>query len=455
MTLIFKKFIFYISIFLYILTLIIWFFYDENILGYQFLYKLNIFNLKFYFGLDGLSLFFFYLTSFLVSLCLLLFFNNLNSNTYYSMFCLLGLEVLILLVFISIDFILFYLFFEIILIPFFILIGIRSVRKRRVLASYYLFFYTIIGSFAMLIGIVYLYLLYGTSNIIILSHLTKNIDEELYLFILFFFSFSIKIPMFPFHSWLPEAHVEAPTEGSVILAGIILKIGVYGIIRFLFNICNNVLNDLSFIVCLIASMSVLYCSFSTLIQTDLKRIIAYSSIAHMNIAILGLFSLNIEGFIGCMLIMIGHGFISSGLSFLIGFIYLRTHSKLLKYYSGLVFKMPILTFFLFLFVLGNVSLPLTSNFIGELLILLSIYITKNFILLIVFFFGVFLCTLYTFIMFNKVVFGLPNINMLNISDITLNELCILIPIIFHIFWIGIYPLSWIDIIYPTGYIFLN
>jgi len=371
------------------------------------------------------------------------------------MFCLLGLEILILLVFSVLDFILFYIFFEIILIPFFILIGIRSIRKRRILASYYLFFYTLIGSFAMLIGIVYLYLLYGTSNIVILSLINKNIDEELYLFLLFFFSFSIKVPMFPFHSWLPEAHVEAPTEGSVILAGIILKIGVYGIIRFLFNVCSTVLYDLSFIVCLMASMSILYCSFSTLIQTDLKRIIAYSSIAHMNIALLGLFSLNLEGFLGCMLVMIGHGFISSGLFFIIGFIYLRTHSKLIKYYSGLIFKMPILTFFFFILILGNVSLPLTSNFVGELLILLGIYIGKNFILLLTFFLGVFLCTLYTFVMFNKVVFGLPNINLINIKDINLSELSIIIPIIFHIFWLGIYPISWIDIIYPFGYIFLN
>jgi proton-translocating NADH-quinone oxidoreductase chain M len=442
-----KNMVFIFSSFLYILILYCWLCYDLSIFGYQFLFSIKYFDLYFYFGLDGLSFFFLYLTAFLIPLCMLLFYENNEYNVYYNIYSLLGLEILLLLVFLTIDFILFYIFFEIILIPFFLLIGIRSKRKRKIWAAYLLFFYTLLGSLAMLFVIVYLYFLYGTSNILLLNFTYKNIEDELLICGLLLFSFAIKVPMLPFHIWLPEAHVEAPTEGSVLLAGVILKIGVYGVLRFVFGICNMVIMDFEYIITFIASISIIYCSFSTLIQSDLKRIVAYSSIAHMNMCMLGIFSFNLEGLMGSLIVSIGHGFVSAGLFFLIGSLYKRGHSKLIKYYSGLIYQIPLLSIFFFIFILGNVSLPLTSNFIGELLILYSIYVNTNILSLIACIIGMFLCTVYSFLMFNKTVFGLPNHNTSQfINDLTLFEICIFIPIIFHVFWVGIYPLSWIDIL---------
>jgi NADH-quinone oxidoreductase subunit M len=438
-----------LSLLLYILVLIFWLIYDVNFFGYQFLYTIKYFDLYFYFGIDSLSLLFIYLTAFLIPLCMLILYENNNNNSIYNLCSLLGLEILLFLVFLSIDFILFYIFFEIILIPFFILIGIRSIRKRKVWASYLLFFYTLLGSFAMLLVIIYLYILYGTTNILLLSLVNKELNDELIICSLLLFSFAIKIPMLPFHIWLPEAHVEAPTEGSVLLAGIILKIGLYGIIRFIFTICNNVIFDFTNIITFFASISIIYCSFSTLIQNDLKRIVAYSSIAHMNVAILGLFSFNIEGLTGSLLVSLGHGYVSGGLFFFIGFLYNRGHSKLIKYYSGLVSQIPVLSFFFFILILGNVSLPLTSNFVGELLILYGIYSNMSILSLISCCIGIFLCTVYSFSMFNKIIFGLPNININNnFNDIKYFELAIFIPIIFHIFWLGLYPITFIDMYIP-------
>lgn len=450
-----KDVVLFISLFLYILVLMLWLFYDNSILYYQWLFNIKIYNLYFYFGIDGISLFFIYLISFLIPLCLLSLYNN-KKNSTITFLSLLGLELLLMFVFISLDFLLFYLFFEIILIPFFILIGIRGYRKRRIFASYLLFFYTFVGSLLMILSIIILYVLNETTNILILSFLFRSYTDNLILCVLLLISFAIKIPIIPFHIWLPEAHVEASTEGSVLLAGIILKIGFYGIIRFVYPICADVLYIFAPIISILAGLSILYRSYSTLIQIDLKRVIAYSSIAHMNICILGLFSFNVHAITGVFIILIGHAFIPGGLFFVIGFLYNRYNTKLLKYYTGLSMHMPIFTYFFIILILGNISFPGTSNFLGELLILVGLYKVNLLSSIYNVMIGIFICTLYSILMCNRILFGLPNNkSILVYKDLNLLEILILLPIIYHIFWIGLFPLSWLDIIhYNIYYLFL-
>ena len=331
-----------------------WLLFDPYQCSYQYIINLNYFNINLSLGVDGISLFFIYLTSFIIPLCMVFTFKSrlhFFSNINYYLATLLSIEILLLFVFMVMDIFLFYIFFEAILIPFFMYIGICGYRARRIHAAYLLFFYTIFGSFSMLIGIFLIYLSTGTTDLLLLSNFQFNESREKIIWILFFISFAIKVPMFPFHIWLPEAHVEASTEGSVILAGILLKLGTYGILRFLFLLFPCASFYYSPLVIVLSLLSIFYTSITTLRQIDIKRVIAYSSISHMNMCILGLFSFDINAVVGSILLMIGHGLVSSGLFFLIGMLYDRYKTKLIKYYSGLLQTMPVFSFFfLFLFV---------------------------------------------------------------------------------------------------------
>jgi proton-translocating NADH-quinone oxidoreductase chain M len=332
--------------------------------------------------------------------------------------------------------------FEIILIPFFILIGISSYRKRRIHASYLFFFYTLIGSFLMLVAIFSIYSYTGTSNIEVLLNNKYSFYRENIVWLTFFISFAIKIPMFPFHIWLPEAHVEAPTEGSVLLAGVLLKLGSYGFLRFLMPLFPNSTYYFSPLVILVSCLGIFYTSFVTLKQIDIKRIIAYSSVSHMNVCILGLFSFHSLGIAGSIHLMIAHGLVSGGLFFLVGMLYNRYHTKLLKYYSGLVYTMPLFSFFLFVFIVGNISFPLTSNFIGEFLIIVGLFLSFNYYALIFTVIGVFICTIYSLWLYNKLVFMIPKYKYIKYTnDLSFLECSLLSIILFFVFWLGVYPYS--------------
>ena len=367
--------------------------------------------------------------------------KNKSEIKMYQSFLFLTLFLLVF-VFSSLDILVFYIMFEIILIPFFVLIGISSYRKRRVHASYLFFFYTLVGSFLMLVAILSLYSFTGTTSVEVLLNNEYSFLRENIIWFTFFISFAIKIPMFPFHIWLPEAHVEAPTEGSVLLAGVLLKLGSYGFLRFLMPLFPNSTYYNSSLVILISCLGIFYTSFVTLKQIDIKRIIAYSSISHMNVCVLGLFTFNSVGIAGSIHLMIAHGLVSGGLFFLIGMLYGRYHTKLLKYYSGLIYTMPLFAFFFFIYTISNISFPLTSNFIGEYLILTGLLISFNYYALFFSIIGIFICTIYSLWLYNKLVFMLPRYQYIKYhNDLSLLEVSLLTTLLFFIFWIGIYPYS--------------
>jgi proton-translocating NADH-quinone oxidoreductase chain M len=328
-----------------------------------------------------------------------------------------------------------------------LLIGIVGYNKRKIHASFLLFFYTFIGSLLMLLGIINLYIEIGSFQNIFFFYNKSTLSSSSYLWWCFFFSFAIKIPVFPFHLWLPEAHVESPTEGSVILAGILLKLGTYGICRFLFFLFPYLSYYYSSLVIVLCSLGIIYTSFMALRQIDLKKIIAYSSVGHMNFCTIGLFSFNLYSLHGSIFMMIGHGVISSALFFLIGMIYQRYHTKLLYHYSGISYSMPFYYFFFFFFMFSNISFPMTVNFISEFLILIGIFLSKFYIPFIFCLFGLFLGVLYNLYMFNKIFFGLPKkfSTFFNI-DLSIEEFILCIFLFFFNLLLGIYPsifLNWL------------
>jgi NADH-quinone oxidoreductase subunit M len=410
-------------------------YYFSNVVTYS--VGSELMNFKFSFGLDGISLFFFILTSLLIFLCILFIWNETRFKEYALN--LLLIEFLLLLVFSVLDVFLFYVFFEAILIPMFVLIGIWGSRERKIRAVYLLFFYTLFGSLLMLIGLLYIYSITGTLNLEYLLTWPFTFEEQCWLWLAFFLSFASKIPMFPFHIWLPEAHVEAPTVGSVLLAGILLKLGVYGFLRFSLSLFPEASLYFSPFVYLLSVLGVIYASLSAIRQTDLKRIIAYSSVAHMNLVTLGIFSFNTIGIEGSILQSISHGFVSGAMFLLVGILYDRYHSRFLYYYGGLVHMMPVYAVFLLIFTMANIALPGTSSFVGEFLLLLGIYKT-NILSSIIGALGVILCGAYSLWLYNRIIFGnLKTTSITMFKDINLREFIILLPLLILVLFMGVYP----------------
>jgi proton-translocating NADH-quinone oxidoreductase chain M len=418
-------------------------YYFSNVVTYSLSSPLT--NFTFSFGLDGISLFFFILTSLLIFLCVLFIWNDIRFKEYALN--LLLIELLLLLVFSVLDIFLFYVFFEAILIPMFVLIGIWGSRERKIRAVYLLFFYTLFGSLLMLIGLLYIYSITGSLNLEYLLAWPFTFEEQCWLWLAFFLSFASKIPMFPFHIWLPEAHVEAPTVGSVLLAGILLKLGVYGFLRFSLSLFPEASLYFSPFVYLLSVLGVIYASLSAIRQTDLKRIIAYSSVAHMNLVTLGIFSFNTIGIEGSILQSISHGFVSGAMFLLIGILYDRYHSRFLYYYGGLVHMMPVYSVFLLIFTMANIALPGTSSFVGEFLLLVGIYKT-NIVSCIIGALGVILCGAYSLWLYNRIIFGNLKITSITMfKDIDYREFMILLPLLILVLFMGIYPSFFSDYIH--------
>jgi NADH-quinone oxidoreductase subunit M len=432
----------FITLLTFFSSIYMWVLFDNFESHFQFFYNVSWIvntNIGLTLGIDGISLLFVVLTTFLVPLCLIASYTSINDNSkeYYLTF--LALEILLLLVFSALNLLFFYVVFEAVLIPMFVLIGFWGSRERRVRASFFLFLYTLIGSILMLIAIIYLFVLYGTLDYNFL--LTQNIPlyTQQLCWVGFFASFASKLPMMPVHIWLPEAHVEAPTAGSVILAGVLLKLGSYGILRFslpLFPLASAFFAPL---VCSVAVLGIIYCSLTAIRQTDIKRVIAYASIAHMNLIVLGMFSFTIEGIEGSLIQMLSHGIVSSALFLCIGILYDRYHTRTINYYSGLASRMPIFTSIFFLYILANIALPGTSSFVGELLILSGTFFYSS-TLAILGATGMVLGGIYSLWLFNRIAFGNTQSTFLKTyKDVTFYEMLIQAPLIFLTLFMGICP----------------
>ena len=431
-----------VSCFLYSISLFLWVFFNKSVGSFQFVSKslwIPFLNLNFSLGIDGISLFFILLTTLLIFLCILISWTSVNINIKEFLIAFLVMEFFLLGVFSTLDLLLFYIFFESVLIPMYLIVGTWGSRERKIRAAYFFFIYTLLGSVLMLLSILYIFYQVGTTNYEVLLTFIFSKTEQKLLWLSFFGSFATKVPMVPVHLWLPEAHVEAPTAGSVILAGVLLKLGTYGFIRFSFPLFPEASFYFTPIVYLLAIVGIVYTSFTAIRQTDFKRIIAYTSVAHMNLVMVGLFSFNTIGLEGAILQSLSHGFVASALFLIIGIVYERHHTRMVKYYGGLVHTMPLYTFVFLFFTMSNIGLPGTGSFVGEFLILAGSFKTNStatFISATSMIIG----GCYSLWLFNRISYGNINIQYLkNYIDLNQREMFIFLPLILGTITIGLYP----------------
>jgi proton-translocating NADH-quinone oxidoreductase chain M len=431
----------------FLLSLFLLIFFNLSQSQFQFYLKLNwisILNFDFIVGIDGISLFFVLLTTLLIFLCLLVSWDSIKYNLKLYFITFFILKFFLIGVFCVLDLLLFYIFFESVLIPMYLIIGFWGSRERKIRAAFFFFLYTLLGSVLMLLSILYVYYQIGTTDFEILSTVSFTLKEQKLLWLSFFASFATKVPMVPVHIWLPEAHVEAPTAGSVILAGILLKLGTYGFVRFLFPFFPEACYYFSPLVYSIAAVSIIYTSLTAIRQTDFKKIIAYTSVAHMNLVILGLFSFNVIGIEGALLQSLSHGFVASALFAIIGVVYDRYHTRTVKYYGGLVHIMPIYIIIFLFFTMSNIGLPGTGSFVGEFLILVGSFQTNIFITFI----GatsMILGGCYSLWLFNRIAYGnLKTQYITKFIDLNKREVYIFLPLILGTILMGLYPNIFLD-----------
>ena len=422
------------------LTIYLWFLFDNLSSDFQFVENREWLRgyVNFKLGIDGISIFFVLLTALIIPICVLSVISSIKSRLKEFLVTLLVLETLMIGVFCSLDLVIFYLFFEGGLIPMFLIIGIWG-GPKRVYSAFKFFLFTLLGSVLMLVAIISIYWIAGTTDVIRL--LDGRIPQEFQylLWLAFFSSFAVKLPMWPVHTWLPDAHVEAPTAGSVILAAILLKMAGYGFIRFslgLFPVASDYFTPLIFVLSIIA---IIYTSLVALMQDDMKKLIAYSSVAHMGFVTIGIFSLTKQGLEGSIIQMMSHGLISAALFLCVGVVYDRHHSRMISSYGGLVNIMPKYALVFMIFTLAALGLPGTSGFVGEFLVLAGV-LQKNILVAVLASFGVILVAAYMLWLYRRVIFGkITNPEIKEITDLNKAEIYIFASLVFLILFFGVYP----------------
>ena len=438
--------------FSFIGSLILWGSFSKSTGFFQFLIKLIWFpllTLNFTLGVDGISLFFILLTTLLIPLCILASWNSISHSLKEFLIAFLFLNFLLIGVFCILDLLFFYIFFESVLIPMFLIIGIWGSRERKILAAYYFFLYTLLGSVVMLLAILYILEQVGSTDYEVLLTFSFSEAEQKFLWFAFFLSFASKVPMVPVHLWLPEAHVEAPTAGSVILAGVLLKLGTYGFIRFSLPLFPQASFFFAPLVYNISAIGIVYTSFTAIRQTDFKRIIAYTSIAHMNLVMLGIFSFNTVGIEGAIFQSLSHGFVASALFLIIGIVYDRYRTRLVYYYGGLASTMPIYVFIFLFFTMANIGLPGTSSFIGEFLILAGSFKVNTSVTFLGAT-GMVVGGAYSLWLFNRISYGNLKIQYTTqFLDISLREFTTFLPLLLGTLLTGLYPNIFLSLIHMS------
>ena len=433
-----------VSLITFWISIWVWIKFDNGNPDFQMVQKLDWMPLSgtsFILGIDGISLFFILLTTLLIPVCILSSWESVKHMTKEFVISLLLLESLLIIVFLVLDLISFYIFFEGTLIPMILIIAVWGSRKEKVQATYYLFIYTLIGSVFMLLGIFYIYYEIGTTDYQVLLNSIIPDSTQKWLWLAFFASFAVKIPMVPFHIWLPQAHTEAHLSGSIALAGILLTLGGYGFLRFSLPLFPSASVYFTPLIFVLSSIAIIYASLTTLRQIDLKRIIAYSSVSHMGLVTLAIFTLQHIGIEASIFLMLAHGITSSALFICVTVLYDKFHSRIIKYYRGIATTMPLFAIIFSVFSLANLGLPLTANFVGEFLVLLSTYQINSFIAFLATT-GVIFSAAYSLFLYNRVCFGSVSPYIAyspENRDIGRREFYVFIPLVFLVIFLGVYP----------------
>jgi NADH-quinone oxidoreductase subunit M len=434
------------SLLTFLISLTLWAKFDSATPGYQFREAaewLPEFGVGYSMGVDGISVLFVLLSTALTPICILASWETIRTRVREYMIAFLVLETMMVGMFAATDFVLFYMFFEGVLIPMYLIIGIWG-GPRRVYASLKFFLYTFAGSVLMLLALLAMWQQAGTTDIVTLQHTHFSTNMQFWLFLAFFASFAVKVPMWPVHTWLPDAHVEAPTAGSVILAGVLLKMGSYGFLRFSLPMLPEASAHFAPLIFSLGVIAVIYTSLVALAQQDMKKLIAYSSVAHMGVVMIGIFTFNQQGIDGALLQMLSHGIVSAALFLCVGVVYDRIHTREIARYGGLGDRMPFYAFVFMVFTMASIGLPGTSGFVGEFLVLVGAF-QVNVWLALLGSLGMVLGAAYMLYLYRRVIFGsITKDDLKSILDLSPREIGIFAPLIILTIWMGIYPASFLS-----------